>query len=237
MLKYLPILSYLLITSTSCEQNPIVDKPITFDEERKELTLQYLKEHYDLDQTEPTIDPKIIVIHYTVIPTLEKSLTAFESSKLPNWRPEIAGAGALNVSSQFLIDQDGTIYRLMPENYMARHVIGLNHCAIGVENVGGTDEVPLTDAQLQSNAWLASYLKKKYDIQYLIGHSEYTNFEGHELWLEKDAGYRTEKSDPGDQFMADLRELTDYLNFKPVPQPIHPDTVVQVVPIEFSEKE
>ncbi len=151
------LLTLLFVTISSCEEKSrIVDKPITFNEERKALTLEYLKEHYGLVQDEPTIDPKIIVIHYTVIPTLEKSLTAFESAKLPNWRPEIAGAGALNVSSQFLIDTDGVIYRLMPENYMARHVIGLNHCAIGVENVGGTEEVPLTDAQLESNAWLAS---------------------------------------------------------------------------------
>lgn len=230
MLKYLSFLSFLLLALVSCEQNRIVDKPITFNEERKALTLEYLKERYGIVQEEPTIEPKMIVIHYTVIPTLEKSLTAFESAKLPTWRPEISGAGALNVSSHFLIDVDGTIYRLMPENYMARHVIGLNHCAIGVENVGGTEEVPLTDAQLKSNAWLVEYLKGKYDIQYLIGHSEYTNFEGHELWLEKDAGYRTVKSDPGDQFMADLRAKTAHLGFLPIPEPIAQDSVVNVIP-------
>jgi len=31
------------------------------------------------------------------------------------------------------VDRDGTVYRLMPENWMARHCIGLNHVAIGVE--------------------------------------------------------------------------------------------------------
>ncbi len=79
------------------------------------------------------------------------------------------------------------------------------------------------------HGWPA-YLKEKYDIQYLIGHSEYTNFEGHELWLEKDAGYRTVKSDPGDQFMADLRAKTAHLDFLPVPEPIIKDTVVNTVP-------
>jgi hypothetical protein len=29
--------------------------------------------------------------------------------------------------------------------------------------------------------------------------------EGTELWLELDEGYRTKKSDPGDKFMADVR--------------------------------
>ena len=32
------------------------------------------------------------------------------------------------------VDRDGTICRLMPETWMARHVIGLNYSAIGIEN-------------------------------------------------------------------------------------------------------
>ena len=39
----------------------------------------------------------------------------------------------------------------MPENYMARHVIGLNHSSIGIENVGGNDTLPLTDMQVEAN--------------------------------------------------------------------------------------
>jgi hypothetical protein len=31
----------------------------------------------------------------------------------------------------------------------------------------------------------------------------------HPLWLEKDAGYRTEKVDPGVEFMEDLRKRID----------------------------
>lgn len=202
----------------SCADNRIIDRRVSFDQERIDLTLEYLDRRYGLKQSEPTITPKIVVVHYTVIPTLEKSFAAFEKAKLPDWRPEIIDASALNVSSQFLVDLDGTIYRLMPETRMARHVIGLNHCAIGIENVGGTKEVPLTEAQLQANIWLAKYLKEKYDIQYLIGHSEYTNFEGHELWLEVDDGYRTEKSDPGDKFLSDIRAATKELGFLPVPK-------------------
>ncbi len=203
---------------TSCDSTTIQEMPITFDDERVQLTLEYLSTRYRIEQSTPTIDPKMVVVHYTVIPTLEKTFDAFNDAKLPNWRDKIAGASALNVSSQFVVDQDGTIYRLMPENYMARHVIGLNHCAIGIENVGGTEEVPLTDAQLQSNIWLIKYLKKKYDIQYVIGHSEYTLFDGHDLWKEVDEGYRTQKSDPGDEFMKGIRDATDDLGFLPLPQ-------------------
>lgn len=201
----------------SCTTEKIIDKPIIFDKERKELTIAYLKEHYSIDQKEPTIEPKMVVIHWTVFPTLDESYRAFKEAKLPNSRPDIVNASALNVSSHFLVDRDGTIYRLMDEKLMARHVIGLNHCAIGIENVGGTSEFLLTDLQLRANIWLVRYLKEKHDIQYLIGHYEYTSFEDHELWLEKDDDYRTEKTDPGKVFLSEIRVAVKELNLKENP--------------------
>ena len=196
----------------------IVDKPIIFDEERNQLTLEYLSQRYGLEQGTPTIDPKMIVLHWTEIPTFKKSYEAFEQPKLPNGRPDIKNAGDLNVSAHFLVDRDGTIYQLLPETTMARHVIGLNHCAIGIENVGGTKDNPLTKDQLRSNIWLVKYLKSKYDIDYLIGHYQYTNFVGHKLWLEKDKAYRTKKTDPGKDFLEKVKKATKYLNFKPTPE-------------------
>ena len=100
---------------------------------------------------------------------------------------------------------------------MARHVIGLNHCAIGIENVGGTAAYPLTDEQLASNILLVRKLAQNYSIEYLIGHYEYTLFPGHEFWLEKDENYRTEKEDPGTEFMDKVRAATIDLPFKELP--------------------
>lgn len=194
----------------------IIDRPITFDQERKHLTQEYLLDRYGLDQTEPTIAPRMIVLHWTVIPTLEQTFKTFDPVQLPS-RPDLASASALNVSSQFVVDRDGTIYRLMPENFMARHVIGLNHSAIGVENVGGTPDTPLTPAQVKANIWLVKYLYKKYPIEYLLGHYEYKNFENHFLWLENDSAYRTEKTDPGPEFMEAVRAGIQDLDLKPVP--------------------
>ena len=191
--------------------------PIVFDEQRVELTKEYLQNRYNLKGDSITITPRMIVLHHTVIPTFEETFEAFNPATLPNWRPEIKDVSGLNVSSQFVVDRDGTIYQLMPENYMARHVIGLNHCAIGVENVGGTPELPLTKAQVKSNIKLVKYLAKKYDINYLIGHYEYTRFEGHELWLEVDEGYRTVKDDPSKEFMNQVRKATRKNDFKPMP--------------------
>ncbi|MCL6265926.1 peptidoglycan recognition family protein [Flagellimonas myxillae] len=208
--------STLFICSCSV-QKEIVDKPIVFDAQRFGLTMEYLSQRYNLNWETPQITPKIIVLHWTAIPDLKKSFEAFEKPTLPDWRPDIKGVSGLNVSAHFLVDQDGTIYRLMDETTMARHVIGLNHCAIGIENVGGTKETPLTRAQLKANIFLVDYLASKYNIEYVIGHQEYTQFEGHPLWLEVDDGYRTKKTDPGMDFMNKVRKATKKFNFKPVP--------------------
>lgn len=202
----------------SCATTRIIDRPIVFNAEREQLTRDYMAEHYGKEEGSVEIVPQMIVLHWTAISNLKDSFDAFNDPLLPAWRTTVFKAGRLNVSSHFLVDRDGTIYRLMPETVMGRHVIGLNHCALGIENVGGTPETPLTEAQLKSNIWLVHYLSKKYDIDYLIGHYEYPRFEGHELWLEKDGEYRTEKEDPGQEFMANVRKATRKWNFKPVPE-------------------
>jgi len=218
-LKYIGVIYFFVLCAGCASEPTIIDTPIVFDTQRIELTKDYLRDRYGIEQDDIEIAPRMIVLHWTVYETLEASYAAFEYPTLPNWRPDIENISGLNVSAHFLVDQDGTIYRLMPETYMARHVIGLNHCAIGIENVGGTENTPLTEAQLKSNIDLVHYLAKKYPIEYLIGHFEYTRFEGHELWLEVDDGYRTEKTDPGPDFMTAVRDATIKLDFKPIPKP------------------
>ncbi len=193
----------------------IVDKPVPFPQRRIELTREYIKRHYGKDVQDITIVPRIIVLHWTAVPTFEGSYRAFVGTTLEG-RDDIASAGALNVGIQFLVDRDGTIYRLQPETWFARHVIGLNFNAIGVENVGGAgDAADLTQAQVDANIRLVRYLARKYrTIQYLIGHYEYRDFEGHPLWLEKDTGYRTAKTDPGPAFMAAVRAAVTNLKLK-----------------------
>jgi len=180
----------------------IIDKPIIFNDERVELTKEYFKKHYNIEKDDISILPQMIVLHWTAISSFERSFKRFEQVHLFSDRTDISNAGLLNVSAHFLIDKDGLIYRLMDEQTMARHVIGLNHCAIGIENVAsGKDD--LSDAQIKANISLVRYLKNKYQsIEYLIGHHEYTDFEGTALFKEVDSGYRTEKDDPGDEFMS-----------------------------------
>ena len=112
------------------------------------------------------------------------------------------------MSSQYIVDRDGKIYSIMPDNWMARHVIGLNYNSIGVENIGGTDGIDdLTDEQVEANVWLVRYLKEKYPaITILEGHLEYETMADTQYWLEVDPDYRTTKEDPGMRFMGLVRD-------------------------------
>ncbi|MDJ0837694.1 MAG: peptidoglycan recognition family protein [Acidobacteriota bacterium] len=202
---------------------------IEIDPERIELTKEYLRLHnYELYRYLPTenlpssirFQPQIVVVHYTVIPTLKGVIDYFSPKIIDSSREAVAKNGALNVGVQFIVDRDGTIYSFYPENIMARHTIGLNHVAIGIENVGNADlgtpagpgKLPLTPEQLDANEKLIRYLSGEYvTLRYLIGHHEYRDLEnrrhpaGH-LFHEDVPGYRTEKVDPGPNFMKKLRE-------------------------------
>jgi N-acetyl-anhydromuramyl-L-alanine amidase AmpD len=210
---------FALLLAFSCSPKAtfrIIDKPITWNAEREQLSLQYLKERHGLDKTTASIEPQMVVVHWTAIDNIEVTFDVFNPTTLGG-RADLTGASNLNVSSQFLIDRDGTIFRFLPDTTFARHVIGLNYLAIGIENIG-SDKMPLTKAQLKSNELLIRYLKRKYPIDYVIGHHEYQNFQTTDLWKETDPNYRTVKSDPGDKFMNRLRKQLIDLNLKPVPQ-------------------
>lgn len=185
----------------------IIYKPIVFDQQRFTLTQKYIFEHYGLELKDIRITPRLIVIHWTAEDDFQKSFNRFKNPTLSCDRADIRKASALNVSAHFLISKEGTIYRLMPEKYMARHTIGLNYSSIAIENVGGEKNIEnLTPLQIQANIQLIKYLKDKYSsINYLIGHHEYTSCQDLSLWLEKDKNYKTTKYDPGEKFMKALR--------------------------------
>ncbi|MBA2656738.1 MAG: N-acetylmuramoyl-L-alanine amidase [Tatlockia sp.] len=200
-----------LAHSFSCyEPQTIHQVPVLFDEERIALTQQYQLNHYGINSRSIEIEPKIIVLHWTAIATFEATFRVFNSSAFPENSPRINELpGNLNVSAHFVVEKNGRISQLMPDNWMARHVIGLNHYAIGIENIGGIDnEDDLTEAQVQANAFLVCYLKKKYsEIKYVIGHNEYLQFKNTPLWLEKNPDYQTDKQDPGPNFVKKVKKL------------------------------
>lgn len=194
----------------------IIQKPIDYSKEKIKLSLEYMKEHHGLDQKTPKIAPKIIVLHYTAGGTVESNFKYFNNLYLENQRSTLKNQSPLNVSSHFIIDRDGTIYQLVDPEMFARHTIGLNYCAIGIENIGSKAQ-PLTDKQVEANAELVRYLTKKYPIEYLIGHSEYGVFRNSKLWKESNPKYFTGKADPGDDFMKKVRTKVMDLKLKSQP--------------------
>ena len=190
--------------------------PIQFNKERIQLTKDYRKQHYGITTNDIHIKPEMIVLHATETKNWRQAFNTFNPAKLDG-RPYITRYGKLNVSVPYLVARNGTIYQLMPDDIMARHVIGLNPIAIGIENAGTTKgKYKLTDAQVNSNVALVRILKKKYpSIKHLIGHYEYGHFRKSPLWNQKVNKYFTIKQDPGPDFMRAVRAKVQDLGLKP----------------------
>ncbi|MCF2947818.1 N-acetylmuramoyl-L-alanine amidase [Paraglaciecola aquimarina] len=195
----------------------IVQWPIIYNDKREQLSLEYLDTRYGIEAQKAQITPKMVVVHWTSIPTLEDSFNAFNSPMLPSSRDKISSASQLNVSTHYLVDRDGTVYQLLPNTTFARHVIGLNHSAIGIENVGNGSSLPLTAEQLTANIALIKQLSQEFPIDYVIGHYEYKNFVNHPLWKEVNPNYLTDKTDPGETFIKQIRASLTELRLKDVP--------------------
>jgi N-acetyl-anhydromuramyl-L-alanine amidase AmpD len=188
----------------------IVDRPVRHTEYRQQLMREYALLHYGEEMTE--IIPQVVIVHWTEFPEADSVHRYFYK--------EVRGDGTLNVCSQFLVDRDGTIFRLTPETMLDRHAIGYNWCAIGIENVGGVDKKEdLTQEQLQANLILIRYLQEKYPtIRYVWGHYQQIAAKKSGLFRENVSGYFHEKVDPGPKFMKALQKNlkdTGLLFFKP----------------------
>ncbi|MBO4779757.1 MAG: N-acetylmuramoyl-L-alanine amidase [Selenomonadaceae bacterium] len=184
-------------TPAQAEEMPFLDNFIPWSEYRNQLGDEYTLTHYGKVIRE--IVPQAVVVHWTAGGTLESNRDFFYG--------EDRGDGTLNVASQFICGRDGTMWRIMPETKFARHIIGYNHCAIGIENVGGFDgKEDLTEAQLAANVRLIKYLHAKYPtIEYVFGHYQQDAARASGLYIEHVEGYYAIKSDPGKIFMRGLR--------------------------------
>ncbi|MEO6774221.1 MAG: peptidoglycan recognition family protein [Kofleriaceae bacterium] len=183
----------------------VIDAPIRWSAEREQLTLAYRRRHSDPDALDLAIVPRVIVVHYTSGSSAKATRAYFDHVRIEAERVQLARGGAVNVSAHFLVDRDGTIYRLQPETRYARHCIGLNHAAIGIENVGDEADHPLTNAQVDADAALVRDLAARFPITHLLGHYEVMKFRGNPLFVELDPAYNNDKPDPGARFMALVR--------------------------------
>ena len=85
-----------------------VAKPIPFGDERKADMADYAQRHYGIHEFRLR-NPRVIVEHYTVTSSFQPVFDYFSRNEADPELHELPG-----VCSHFVIDRDGTIYRLVP---------------------------------------------------------------------------------------------------------------------------
>jgi beta-N-acetylhexosaminidase len=147
----------------------IVVKPIPFGPARRAETVAYARRHYGL-ATWRLVRPHVIVEHYTASNSFSSAYSTFATDAPDGELHELPG-----VCAHFVIDTDGTIYRLVPTSIICRHTVGLNWTAIGIEHVGTSDaQILANPRQMRSSLALTAWLMHRYGIELrnVIGHNE-----------------------------------------------------------------
>lgn len=206
-MKILLLLILISIFNTSISALDFIDYPIVSDE-RIKLTKKFVKRHYGLDNHK-LINPKMIVIHYTSIGTVDYSLKSMKNPHISEAREKSAIFGKLNTSSHYLVTSKAQIYRILPSDMIARHTVGYDHVSLAIDNVA-TQWSSLTKDQINANVDLIAYLVKKYpSIKYLIGHHEYMMIRSphYKLFNNQDPDLEPPiHIDPGFEFMDKVRK-------------------------------
>jgi N-acetylmuramoyl-L-alanine amidase len=146
-----------------------VAKPIPYGAERRADMADYAQRHYGIHDWRLR-DPRVIVEHYTAGSAFAPVFSLFSRNEPDQELHELPG-----ICSHFVIDRDGTIYRLVKPTTMCRHTVGLNYTAIGIEHVGMSDAQVMGDRrQLAASLRLTRALQGRYGIatRNVIGHNE-----------------------------------------------------------------
>ena len=144
-------------------------KPIPYTAARRADMADYAQRHYGFHDFRLR-DPKVIVQHYTVTSSFRPVFDLFSRNQPDAELGELPG-----VCSHYVIDRDGTIFRLVPATIMCRHTVGLNWTAIGIEHVGMSDaQVMGNRRQLAASLRLTRALQGRHGIatRNVIGHNE-----------------------------------------------------------------
>jgi N-acetylmuramoyl-L-alanine amidase len=149
---------------------PAIDQwPIPFPDTRRDEMAAYSLRHYGED-TFMLTHPKVIVEHYTETTTAEEAYNTFAPDV-----PDIEFHELPNTCAHFLVEPSGRIDQLVPLSLRCRHTVGLNWTAIGIENVGLSDQEILDrPTQLAASLALTGWLRCRYGIllKDVIGHNE-----------------------------------------------------------------
>ena len=126
-----------------------------------------------IDRPSPNFDERklpvsMIVVHYTETKTCEQAL-----------RILCDPAAEKRVSTHWVVDRDGTVYRLVDESKRAWHagrsfwdgIEDCNSASIGIELVNdGTEAYP--EPQIAALVALCSGIKSRHAIRHIVGHSD-----------------------------------------------------------------
>jgi beta-N-acetylhexosaminidase len=143
--------------------------PIPFGPVRKREMAAYSLRHYG-EGTYVLSHPKVIVEHYTETSTAEEAYNTFAPDVPDSEFHELP-----NTCAHFLVEPDGRIDQLVALSLRCRHTVGLNWTAIGIENVGSSDQEILDrPKQIASSLALTRWLRCRYAIPLkdVIGHHE-----------------------------------------------------------------
>jgi beta-N-acetylhexosaminidase len=163
---------------------PIVAKPVPFGVDRKAETAAYMQRHYGLGGWR-LVRPRVVVQHVTASSSFASAWSTFAANAPDGELGERPG-----VCAHFVVDTDGTVYRLVPTGAVCRHTVGLNWTAIGVEHVGTTAAAVLANPrQLRASLRLTLWLAERHGIglRDVIGHNESLRSRFHR---ERYAGWR-----------------------------------------------
>jgi N-acetylmuramoyl-L-alanine amidase len=142
---------------------------IPYGAARKRQMAGYSLRHYGED-TYLLSHPKVIVEHYTETATAQQAFNTFAPDIPDSEFHELP-----NTCAHFLVERDGKIDQLVPLSLRCRHTVGLNWTAIGIENVGSSDQAILDDpVQMDASLRLTRWLRCRYDISLnnVVGHNE-----------------------------------------------------------------
>ena len=142
---------------------------IPFGPRRKHQMAAYSLRHYGV-RAWRLAHPRQIVEHVAVAASVRQVINAF----VPN-RPDKEFHERPNVCTHFVVSGRGRVIQLVPTGIRCRHVIGLNHVAIGIEHTGYRDaDVLGNQRQLEASVRLTKWLRCRYGIGIhdVIGHRE-----------------------------------------------------------------
>jgi N-acetylmuramoyl-L-alanine amidase len=156
--------------STSPVPRPTIRQwPIPYGSARKRQMAAYSLRHYGEDSYVLS-HPKVIVEHYTETSTAQQAFNTFAPDVPDSEFHELP-----NTCAHFLVEPSGRLDQLVALSVRCRHTVGLNWTAVGIENVGFSDQEILgRPAQMAASLALTRWLRCRYGIALrdVIGHNE-----------------------------------------------------------------